>query len=403
GDRRAVQRGLVVLQVALAFVLLTASALMARTFVALRQVPLGFDAAHALMFKTALPPATYAGAADVVRFLDRLTQQLARLPGVQTVGVTDLLPLEQTAGSLGAVWAEGDESPQREIPPARPLVTVSSDYFRALGIPLLSGRAFRDEPLERTPNEVVVSAAFARQMWGERGEQEALGRRVRLLPDAPWLTVVGVVGSIRDAGLGREPSPIVYLPIGFDRGLDTAVPRVARVVVRTAGEPITLAAAARREVAALDATLPVYDLQPMEQLVRRSMARTSFTALLLAIAAGVALALGAIGLYGIVAYTVGMRRREIGLRIALGSPPAVVSRLLLRQGAVLAALGVGVGLVAALAVTRVLEALLYGVSPTSPVVLASAAALLLVVVLGASWIPAWRASRVDPASVLSAE
>ncbi|HJU65890.1 MAG TPA: ABC transporter permease, partial [Gemmatimonadaceae bacterium] len=405
GDRRTVQRGLVVVQVALAFVLLAASALMARTFISLRQVPLGFDAAHALTFRTALPSASYAGSGDVSRFYDRLSVALAALPGVQVVGVAGWLPLSAETVDLNAVWVEGRETPGQEIPPARPVVRASPNYFRALGIPVVNGRVFQGGEVGKVPNEVVVSTSFARQLWGERGEQEALGRRVRLLPDEPWLTVVGVVGSVRDAGLGRDPMPVLYLPIGsntFD-GYDEATLRVASVVVRTMGEPLAIAAAVRNAMRSLDPTLPVFDLQPMERLVRRSMARTSFTALLLGIAAAVALGLGAVGLYGVVAYTVGMRRREIGLRIALGAAPTSVSRLLVRQGAILAGAGAALGLLTAVATTRVLRALLYGVSATDPLVLGGAAALLLLVALAASWIPARRASRVDPASVLSSD
>jgi predicted permease len=408
GSRRTMQRGLVVVQIALAFVLLAASTLMARTFVSLRQVPLGFDAAHALTFKTALPVATYRGVMDVYRFYERLAAALEALPGVESVGVTGWLPLSTEMVDLNTMWVEGRETPGREIPPARPVVSSSPSYFRALGIPILNGRVFQGGEPGRVPAEVVVSATFARQLWGPRGEQEALGRRLRFLPEEPWLTVVGVAGAVRDAGLGSEPLPVVYIPLAVDAyaGLDsTAVitPRVGTVVVRTAREPRSTADAVRRVVRSLDPSLPVFELEPMGARVRRSMARTSFTALLLAIAAIVALGLGAIGLYGVVAYTVGVRRREIGLRIALGSPPTAVSRLLVRQGAVLAVIGAAVGLVTALGVTRVLRALLYGVSATDPLMLGGAAVVLLLVALAASWIPAWRASRVDPASVLSAD
>jgi predicted permease len=408
GSKRTMQRGLVVVQIALAFVLLAASTLMARTFVSLRQVPLGFDAVHALTFKTALPVATYRGVMDVYRFYERLTAALEALPGVESVGITGWLPLSTEMVDLNTMWVEGRETPGREIPPARPVVSSSPGYFRALGIPILNGRVFQGGEPGRVPAEVVVSTTFARQLWGPRGEHEALGRRVRFLPEEPWLTVVGVAGAVRDAGLGSEPLPVVYIPLAVDAyaGLDsTAVitPRVGTVVVRTAREPLSTADAVRRVVRSLDPSLPVFELEPMGARVRRSMARTSFTAMMLAIAAIVALGLGAIGLYGVVAYTVGVRRREIGLRIALGSPPTAVSRLLVRQGAVLAVIGAAVGLVTALGVTRVLRALLYGVSATDPLMLGGAAVGLLLVALAASWIPAWRASRVDPASVLSAD
>jgi putative ABC transport system permease protein len=402
-DRRRMQGALVAAQVALAFVLLAASTLMTRTFVELRQVQPGFDAKRALVFRLALPATTYRSDTAVMQFYDRLTTRFGALPGVQAVGVTASLPLIREQLNLATVWADGDVSTRRDVPPAVPVTMVSPAYFRALGVPLVSGRTFRAAPVGEPSDEAIVSASYASRAWGDGGASSALGRRVRFLPEGTWLTVVGVVGDIRMDALERPPAASVYLPLNSFAYGDylASVPSVVGVVLRTVGDPSSMAATARREVAALDPALPVYSLGSMRELVDRSMARTSITALMLLVAAAVAMALGAIGLYGVVSYTVGIRKREIGLRIALGARPSSVARRFASEGAMLAGTGVAVGLVGALVVTRALRGLLYGVAPSDPLMLGTAAVLLVVTGVAASWIPARRAARLDPASVLS--
>jgi hypothetical protein len=303
------------------------------------------------------------------------------------------------------VFAEGDESPRQEARADKPHLFVSPGYFESLGIPLVAGRMFRVDAPDQGSDEIIVSRAFSRQTWGDPTGQRALGRRIQVMPTGPKLTVVGVVDDIRHESIEQPPAPAFYLPLNSDGfgGVGVAYPREVGVVVTGRSDPLGLAPDIRREVTALDPGLPLYDVAPMENVVRRSMARTSFTGLLLGVAAGVALGLGAIGLYGVVAYTVSIQTREIGVRIALGARPTAVSRLLARQGTLLAALGIGVGLLGSLAVTRALGALLYGVSPIDPVTLSGTALLLLGVAFGASWLPARRAAQVDPATVLSAE
>ncbi|MEO8448411.1 MAG: ABC transporter permease [Gemmatimonadota bacterium] len=404
-DRRRVQRGLVVTQVALAFVLLTACALMGRTFVALRSVDLGFEAERALTFRIALPEVGYPTLPATMAFYQRLSERLAAIPGVETVGIASFLPLQRERRNTMTIQSEGSDLPRDEATAARPLVNVSPAYFRSLGIPLVTGRLFHDVPPEQLSTEVMVSTAYAAKVWNDPSGLTVVGRRIRMIPTAPWLTVVGVVGSIRDESLDRPVSQVVYLPLNSAAFGDSlpSVPRALGVAVRTSVAPEAVAASVRREVMAADPRIPVYDLRPMSEGVRRSMARTSFTALLLAIAAGVALALGAVGLYGVVAYSVSTRKAEIGLRIALGAAPAAVTRALVRQGTALAVLGVGIGAVGALLLTRALGALLFGVSPTDPLMWGATAVVLLGVALGATWWPARRAARVAPASVLSAE
>jgi predicted permease len=404
-DRRRMQHGLVVTQVALAFVLLIASSLMARTFVELRRVRLGFDIDHALTFRLFLPPARYTDIASVIDFEERLSARLASLPAAEATGLATWLPLQEEGRMLQPTFVEGMEASRKDAADAHPVIQASASYFRSLGVPVLTGRVFRDVPLGERSTEAIVTASFARWAWGDSTGSSAMGQRIRLLPQSPWLTVVGVVGDSRQTRLDRPPVPMVYVPLASDAyGRPLAFqPRNVAFVVRTTGSSQALAAAVRREVAALDASLPIYQLQPLREIVRRSMARTTFTALLLGVAAAVAVGLGAIGLYGVVAYSVATRRREIGLRIALGARPNAVSRALATQGTALAAMGIGIGLAGALAVTRVLGALLYGVSPSDPRMLGGAAFLLLTVAAAASWLPARRAAGVDPATVLNAD
>jgi hypothetical protein len=292
-DRRRVQRALVVAQVALAFVLLASSTLMVRTFVALRRAPLGFDPQHVLTFRIALPEASYATSERVVRFHTQMSERLGALPGVTAVGATTWRPLDDAGRGLVNVEVEGRESVKEAASPGRPTVITTPGYFRTLAIPLLAGRDFRSLTIPNGAEEVIVSEAFAARVLGDSSLQHVIGQRIRVLPTAPWLTIVGVVGSVRDASLSDDPSPIVYLPFvsnAFGIQQVNTLVRAVTVTVRTSGDPTTLAAGVRRELAALDAALPVFDVATMPALVRRSMARTTFTALLLAIAAGVALA-----------------------------------------------------------------------------------------------------------------
>jgi predicted lysophospholipase L1 biosynthesis ABC-type transport system permease subunit len=244
---------------------------------------------------------------------------------------------------------------------------------------------------------------FAEHWFGDRTGRAALGRRVRRSPQGSWYTIVGVAGDVRATTLDAPPEETVYFPAAGYAGQWEDTPHTLSLVVRTAGEPTRVVAAAEREIRALDPALPVFGVHTLRDLVRASMARTSFTMLLLGTASGIALLLGVIGIYGVVAYAVSLRRREIGVHIALGARPASVSRMVTRQGLVLAGAGVAVGLVGAAVVTRFLAALLYGVTPGDPVTLGGAALTLLGAAAFASWVPARRAARVDPTTALRSD
>ena len=415
------RNALVVVQVALALLLLTGAGLMARSFAHLRSVHPGFDAPATLTFRVALPSRDYAQPGTAARFLVSAVDGIAALPGVSAVGVVTKLPLDAEARRDSALWVEDRPLPAGGMPNIHQVAFATPDYFRALGIPLIQGRAFEPPDPSRMRREVIVSRALAARYWTDG---RAVGRRVRMAPTGPWYTVVGVTGDVRGTGLDQPPDEMVYLPIvvalgdpaGAAAGDDAAAgalwtPREVAVVVRSvvpgvlpdAGAVAPLAARAEAVVRALDAAIPVYRVRAMTDIVAEATSRTTFTLLLLGAASAVALALGAVGIYGVISYVVSLRTREIAIRLALGARPTDVRRMISRQALATTALGIVLGVAGAAALTRVLSALLFGVSPTDPVALGGAAVLLLVVAVAASWLPAHRAARVAPARALRAE
>jgi predicted lysophospholipase L1 biosynthesis ABC-type transport system permease subunit len=252
---------------------------------------------------------------------------------------------------------------------------------------------------------MVVSRALAARYWSDVAS--AIGRRVRMAPLGPWFTIVGVAGDVRGTALEEPPDETIYLPLVVapgDAGSDARwTPRDVAFVVRDAGDPSGIAPAVERIVRTLDPSVPVYAMRAMPDVVSHAGARTSFTLLLLAIASSAALALGAVGIYGVVSYIVGLRAREIAVRLALGARPSDVRRMVSEQALIVATAGIAVGVAGAAAATRVMAALLFGVSPSDPATIAGAALLLLAVAAIASWFPAHRASRVEPARALRAE
>jgi putative ABC transport system permease protein len=395
-DRQRARSALVVAQVALALVLVAGSALMARSFAGLRQVRPGFDARGVLTLRVSLPRATYADAGAVLRFLDAVVTQARSLPGVRAAAVTDWLPLTDDHNDT-AMDLEDHPRAADAVPPDHPVVYAGADYFAAAGIPLVTGRTFGRADAEHPALEVLVSRSFAEKYWRGRN---AVGRRLRPALTSEWYTVVGVVGDVHLATLEQPAEEVVYFSLATpDRG-GVHVPRSVALVVRTGGDPAALAPSLRAAVHRLDPALPTFDERPMTALLAGAVARTRFVLLMLGIASLVALAIGAVGLYAVLAYGVSLRRREIGVRIALGATAREVSRMIARRGAVLAALGVVVGLVASIGLTRFLHGLLYGVSPTDPLALAATSAMLLAVALVASWLPARHAASVDPMEAL---
>jgi putative ABC transport system permease protein len=403
--RHGVRRALVVSQVALALMLVSGAALFARSFQRLSAVNPGFDADHALAFRLAMPAVAYPTTGDAAGTVLAALGALRAVPGVTSVGAASRLPLDAESTADSAVLVEDHPREPGTIPAVMPMMFVTPDYFRSMGIPLVAGRLFGDpdpslDPAN-APREVMVSEAFALRYWTAA---EAVGKRIRMNPTDPWSTIVGVVGSTHDAGLAKPAVAEVYNQFVSTAANGKAwTPRDVAFVLRTSVNAADVSAAVRSAVRSVAPALPVYRLIALRSLLQDAEARTTFTVLLLSIAAVVALVIGTMGIYGVVAFLVALRTREIGLRLALGAQPSDVRRMVVRLALVDAAIGVAVGLGGAVALTRGLSTLLFAVKPTDPVSLAAAGGLLLLTALVASWIPARRAARLDPAIALRDE
>jgi predicted permease len=395
---------LVVSQIALALVALAGSGVLIRTFQQLNAVRPGFNPANLATFWISLPQVRYPNDTVVVGFHTQLLDRVRRLPGVEAAGIASRLPLVTRAMNQNPFFPEDDPSYATKLPPLQIFTTSDGDYFRTMGIPLLAGKVFDRLDVQR-PGEAVISQATAVQFWKDSTGQQALGKRFRDLPGGTPYTVIGVVGDVRDTALAAPPSQTVYfaqVPKGPDQ-LDTQTRTTIALVVRTAGEPSMITNAVQRTVRDLDPSLPVFDVRAMTTVFRESMAQLRFTILVLGAAALVTLLLGAVGLYGVMAYIVALRTKELGVRIALGASPGSVVAMLTRQGVILTAAGIGVGLLLFALLARFLRSLLYGVAATDPLTLVSASLLLIATAALASWTPARRTSRLDPADVLRAE
>ncbi len=388
---------LVVAEMALAVMLLAGAGLLIRSFVRLQSVDPGFRTEGALSFTLSLPDAAYRGEPQRAAFYERLQERLAALPGVREAAAVSELPMGGSARFL-TFAVEGADPVQPGREPASQILRATPGYFRAMGIPVERGRAIAPQDRAGAPRVMVMNREAARRFFPGR---DPVGRRILLALGADTATVswevVGVVGDVRQFGMNEDAQPAMYFP-------QAQAPEGSMgVVLRTAVAPLSVAGAVRREVQELDPDLPVNDLQPLEQLTAESVSQPRFYMLLLTIFAGVALALAAIGIFGVISYGVAQRTREIGVRVALGADPASVLRIVVGGALGLAGLGVGIGLLGALAGTRVLAGLLFGVTATDPATYAGVAALLLGVAALASWLPARAATRVDPAIALRAE
>jgi predicted permease len=394
---------MVALQIALALVVLAGSGLLLRTFERLHAIRPGFDATNVATFWMSLPSARYPNDTTVVRFYSQLIDRAGQLPGVRAVAIASRLPLMTEGMNLNPFYVEGDEAAKTKIPPLQIYTTVDSGYFHAMSIPLLAGKTFDRIGVQRG-DEAIISQATAQQFWQDPTGRAALGKRFRSLPGGRWYTVVGVVGSARDTALAASPSQTVYFPpVPATDTMDGQPLRTMALVVKTTADPAALTPVVQRLVHEMDPTLPMFEVQPMERVLSASTARLWFTIVVLGAAAVVTLLLGAIGLYGVMAYLVSLRTRELGVRIALGAQPRDVAMMMTGQGLVLTAGGVGLGLVLFALVARFIRSFLFGVAPGDPLTLAAASLTLVVIAVLASWIPARRAALVDPANSLRAD
>jgi predicted permease len=406
-ERQRVRHAFVVAQVALALILLVGSGLLARSFQRMRAVDPGFDPNNVLTLRLSIPAATYRTASEIGRFYATLTTRLAELPGVQAVGGTSKLPLAEAGSSRNGVWVEDKPIRADELPTVRPTSTVTPDYFKSMRIPLIEGRTFRQGDMDRPAYEMIVSRALAKHLWPN---ESPLGKRVKTGgPDAKWSTVVGVVGDVHDEALTKPVDEVIYQPlIGIVQPTpaqpDTIVAENSlTLTIRVAGDPLAAFPAIRREIWSLDRNLPLVNVRTLSEGISGAMARTTFTLTMIGAAAGIALLLGAIGIYGVISYMVSLRTREIGVRIALGAQTEQVRAMVVRQGLGLAVVGAVIGLVGAVALSSLISSLLYGITPHDPVTLASVTLGLLAVAAVASWLPAMRAARIDPIEALRAD
>ncbi|MGH7580144.1 MAG: ADOP family duplicated permease, partial [Gemmatimonadales bacterium] len=403
--RQRFRRGLVVSQIALALVLVAAAGLLIQSFARMRGVDPGFVPEGLLTARVELSPVRYESNEKIRAFYERLVQRLEALPGVRSATVVKALPMMQLELGDWSFVREGFHS----LPP-KPSEwnlaywqTMSPEYFETMRIPLLQGRGVEATDRIGSPGVAVVNRTLARQVWPDG---DALGQRILMgggATDSIWRTIVGVVGDVRHQGLDTEPRPEIYLPYAqFPAGTGTPQ-RTLRIVVRSEGDPVQLTGALRAAVAELEPDLPVTEIQTMEEALGAWAAERRLTMMLVGGFAALALALGAVGVYGVMAHLVMQRTREIGIRIALGALPREILGLVLSQGASLAGLGIALGLAAALAATRLLASLLFGVGPTDPPTFLATALALAAVAGVASVLPALRAVRTDPVDALRAE
>ncbi len=400
------RHALVAAQMALALVLLVGSGLMVRSFWQLHRVDPGVEPHGVFTAALALPDGTYGTKAAAARFVTALLERVRAIPGVVEAGTVTLLPLAGGGSNSGHVIEDFPLAPDA-VPPILAVRFATPEYFAAMGISLVEGRTLSPIDPERRSDEVVVSQALAERFWPNGS---ALGKRLNqgLASEGRWSTIVGVVGSVRDKGLHEAPVEAVYYPLvrreDEDEEGEGWVPSWFTLVVKTdRDDPLALAPSVREAVWSLDRNLPVARVRTMARVVQESTARTSFTMLLLSIAAAMALVLGAVGNYGVISYVVSQRTREIGVRMALGAGQRAVAGMVLKQGLLVALAGVVVGFAGAFAVTRLMGALLFEVSPTDPPTFGTVAAVLVAVSLVASWLPARRAAAVDPIEAIRCE
>jgi predicted permease len=399
---------LVVSEIALAVILLVGAALMIRTFASLRAVNPGFDPHNVLTLQTSLSGGRYGSTAQVDSLIRQMTPRLESLPGVQSAATALMLPIEggvdlpfNIAGKPPAKgnMYNGDEQWR----------SVSAHYFTAFKIPLLRGRVFSEHDSGNSARVIVINEAMAKKYWQKEdpiGQSMTLGAGLGPDFEEPARTIVGIVGNVRENGLTDANQGVMYVPAGqVANGLTRLANQVLPLswVVRTSQEPTALATAIQREFLAVDGQLPVSKFRTMEQVISESTARANFNMLLLTIFAGTALLLAALGIYGLMSYAVEQRTQEIGIRVALGASGGDMLRMVIGRGLLLAGIGLAVGLAAAFGLTRLLSALLFGVKASDPMAFGAVAVTLAAVAWVAVYIPARRATRIDPLVALRYE
>ena len=392
------RRALVVGELAMALVLLIGCGLMLRAFWKLQEVHTGLSADDVITMQVSLPSGTYSDNAKIADLWTRFAGRLEHIPGAKSAALVSGLP-PLRAPNMNDTDIEGfvmtKDGPIQNVDFDQ---SVSKDYFTTMGIRLMDGRLFDDRDVQGAPNVAIVNKTMALTFWPH---QNPIGRRVR--PDKDWCTIIGVVDDVKNAGLDRPAGTELYLPFRQTAAVNAGISSMYVVLRPQGGDPRALAGAVREQLSELDPTLPLADVRLMEDVLSRAQARPRFLTLLLSLFSVVALAIATVGIYGVVSYSVARRTKEFGLRMVLGAQSGDVLGLVMKQGAGMIAVGVAVGLVLALFLTRLMASLLFGVPPTDLATYASVTAVLFGVALAACYIPARRATRVDPIQTLRYE
>lgn len=396
GGSRRLRSALVVSEIALAVVLLASAGLLIKSFVRLQQVDRGFNTDNILTMVVRLPDAAYREDPQIVNFFVQAMERIRSLPRVRSAGVINFLPLYGGLGSATGFKIEGRPEPPPGQGPSTDVRVVDAGYFETMGIPLLRGRNFSNLELREPRRVILINEALARKHFGN---EDPIGKRldVAMFENPIWCEIIGVVGNVRYDSLIDESPPAVYF----------AHPDLAysfmTLVIRTDSDPASIAPAVQREIRGLDPNQPVSDVRTMDQVMSEWVSRSRFNTLLLGLFAGLATLLSAVGIFGVMNYSVALRTRELGLRLAVGAQPRQVLLLVLKQGLLLTVFGVVVGLAAAFALTRLLSGLLFGVQAVDVSTFATISLLLVLVSLVACYLPARRAMRIDPLRALRYE
>lgn len=405
-ERHRARNLLVIGQVAMAMVLLVSAGLMIRTFEALRAVEPGFtDGRHLQVMRISIPASLVAKPEQVTRIQNELVEKLEAVPGLKSAAFASEMPMEGFDSDWDTIFAEGKTYSKGELPPLLLYKHVSPGFFGAAGTRIIAGRDLTWTDVYGLRPVVMISENLARELWGT--PSEAMGKRLREDPGLPWREIIGVVQDVREKGVQEKSPEIVYWPTLvenlFGHGPAQAIRTVTFVMRSERAGTESFLQEVRQVVWSVNSNLPVASVRTMEEVYDKSVARTSFTLVMLGIAGIMALALGIVGIYGVISFTVSQRQREFGIRLALGAQGGDVVQMVLKQCAALALLGVGIGLCAALGLTQLMKSLLFGVTAHDPLTFGLVAALLTVVALLASYLPARRAMKVDPVVALRYE